>query len=120
MKSGTGTFVKLEEPFNMGSKRIASFGNSHMVVTTNSTGLLMTFIDGPKVNEALNFNRDEKVLIGRMDDCHIKMDESNALSRYQCSLYYDNDWYIEDGKEGRPSTNGTWIFADEPVTFLII
>ena len=68
MKSGTGTFVKLEEPFNLGQKRIASFGNSHMVVATNSNGISLTFIDGPKVNEAFHFNREEKVMIGRMED----------------------------------------------------
>ena len=69
MKSGTGTFVKIESAFRLRNKTIVSFGNSHMIVNLNSDGISITFIDGPRVNETFNFNREERIQIGRMDDC---------------------------------------------------
>lgn len=55
-------------------------------------------------------------MIGRMADCNIKFDD-NSLSRYQCSILYVEDmgWFVRDGDgDKKPSTNGTWLFVDEP------
>ncbi len=43
-----------------------------------------------------------------MKDCDIVFD-SDALSRYQCSLYMGKlGWVIVDGDGTKPSKNGTW------------
>lgn len=51
-----------------------------------------------------------------MQDCTIKFD-GIMLSRYQCGIVWDANsgyWMIFDGHKGKPSTNGTWLFIDEP------
>ena len=47
-----------------------------------------------------------------MSDCSIRFDDS-SLSRYHCLISYKRGWYIQDGDETKPSTNGTWLFAEE-------
>lgn len=46
-----------------------------------------------------------------MADCHIIFDDS-SLSRYQCTFFYENHWMLADGDGQKPSTNGTWLFAE--------
>ena len=47
-----------------------------------------------------------------MEDCTIRFDDS-SMSRYHCMIGYDNGWFIQDGDGFKPSTNGTWLFAEE-------
>ncbi len=49
------------------------------------------------------------IQIGRKSDCDIFIDE-NLLSKYQCNVEFTqtNGWILRDGKDKRPSTNGTW------------
>ena len=47
-----------------------------------------------------------------MQDCNIRL-EDNSLSRYHCMLYYADCWILADGDVGKPSTNGTWLFAEQ-------
>ncbi len=83
-------------------------------------------------NHGSTFDKEDRVIrIGRMSDCDIKFDDT-SLSRYQCTyhffggrwflekiqkkyrLYYkENQWVVEDGYNGKGSTNGTWLFVDE-------
>lgn len=49
-----------------------------------------------------------------MTDCHIRFDDS-SLSRYQCTIKYDEGWTICDGDGNKFSTNGSWLFADSPI-----
>mmetsp|Transcript_27005 Transcript_27005/g.23891 ORF Transcript_27005/g.23891 Transcript_27005/m.23891 type:complete len:129 (+) Transcript_27005:720-1106(+) len=76
--------------------------------------LTIKFLDGPKAEKIYKFNNDDKqVKIGRMHDCQIKF-EGNSLSRYQCTLENINgNWYVNDGAEGKVSTNGTWLFVED-------
>lgn len=37
------------------------------------------------------------------------------MSRVQCRIdYINDDWILKDGDGKKPSTNGTWIYAQEP------
>ncbi len=50
------------------------------------------------------------VKIGRSSDNEIVL-ENYAYSRRHTSFFYnssDESWYIQDGFENKPSTNGTW------------
>lgn len=47
-----------------------------------------------------------------MTDCHIRF-EDTSLSRYHCMLTYDKMWMVSDGDGEKPSTNGTWLFAEQ-------
>ena len=45
------------------------------------------FLEGPKTDQVFTFfEQNEKIKIGRVNDCDIKFDDS-ALSRYQCQYY---------------------------------
>jgi pSer/pThr/pTyr-binding forkhead associated (FHA) protein len=46
-----------------------------------------------------------------MNDCQLRF-EDTSLSRYHCTLIYDNYWFISDGDGEKHSTNGTWLFAE--------
>jgi pSer/pThr/pTyr-binding forkhead associated (FHA) protein len=47
-----------------------------------------------------------------MADCSIRFDDS-SMSRYHCMVSFDNTWHIKDGDGFKPSTNGTWLFAED-------
>ena len=52
-------------------------------------------------------------MIGRTDRCKLKFNDA-SLSRHQCVIdYIDEKWLIKDGDGTKPSTNGTWLFAEE-------
>jgi len=119
---GTGTFVRLDVPLSLKSNYIISFGDSHMVVQIyNDTAkpdltkskIQLRFLDGPKTDQTFTFFEDtSKIKIGRMSDCDVKFDD-NSLSRNQCSIMFEEgNWVLRDG-DGKPSTNGTWLFVDE-------
>ena len=54
-------------------------------------------------------------MIGRTDKCLIRFDDT-SLSRHQCRIdYIDDKWMIKDGDGNKPSTNGTWLYAEEEI-----
>jgi len=62
------------------------------------------------------FNPSSDIIrIGRLNVCEIPI-EDNSLSKFQATIKYDDKkgWIIQDGNEGRPSTNGTWLYLAEP------
>lgn len=123
---GTGTFVKITEPILLKTRNIISFGDSHMAVNvrpsderqaTPLTCLRVMFVDGPKLNQVYSFQPSEhEVRIGRMADCQIHFEET-SLSRYQTLIRYveNKGWMLQDGDRHKPSTNGTWLFVEEPI-----
>lgn len=59
--------------------------------------------------------KDSPITIGRGSTAKIRI-KSNELSRIQCSLEFnDNKWYISDGDGSKNSTNGTWLYAEDPI-----
>ena len=54
------------------------------------------------------------IKIGRSNACEIPI-EDNSLSKFQAAITFDPEkgWIIRDGYEGRPSTNGTWLYLSE-------
>lgn len=53
--------------------------------------------------------------IGRVAGATIHFDDE-SLSRCQCSIAYspDHGWSVSDGDGVKKSTNGTWLFAENP------
>ena len=56
------------------------------------------------------------ILIGRTEKCQIRFNDT-SLSRIQCIIdFIDDKWLIRDGDgNGKSSTNGTWLFAEEEI-----
>jgi pSer/pThr/pTyr-binding forkhead associated (FHA) protein len=57
--------------------------------------------------------KSKRVLIGRLNDCDIKIEDTN-LSRYQAEFIYRDRWLLNDGCAGKRSTNGTWLLVESP------
>jgi len=58
------------------------------------------------------------MVIGRSPNCDIRI-EDELLSKMQSTIYFDQNaeaWVIEDGYQGKSSTNGTWLYLNEEVT----
>jgi len=56
-------------------------------------------------------------VIGRSPNCDIRI-EDELLSKMQATVVYDSKigmWVIIDGFEGKPSTNGTWLYLNEEI-----
>ena len=57
-------------------------------------------------------------MLGRTPDCDIKINDK-LLSKTQSHIkieYTENGnhkWILNDGNNGKPSTNGTWIYINE-------
>jgi len=125
LADGTGTFARIDAELFLKNGFIISFGDSHMVVQINEgkghpadleTGgsIALKFLEGPKADQRFTFNAsDSPIIIGRTEQCKIRFAE-NTLSRNQCRVFYKNsNWILCDGLEGKPSTNGTWLFVDD-------
>ena len=64
-------------------------------------------------------NEKRRVRIGKHPQCEILISET-GVSRIQCSLTYVNGegWKIKDGDDSKLSTNGTWLYVNEPIQLL--
>jgi len=64
----------------------------------------------------LNFricqNEQQELVIGRSPNCDIRIDDQ-LISKMQSSIKYeDGNWILEDGRDGKESTNGTWYYLN--------
>lgn len=116
---GTGTFMRIDRKLRLMSRYILSFGDTHMGVFVNqlptSSSVNLRILDGPMSDQQFDFDQNEVVKIGRTQECQIKFDSTN-MSRVQCIVAYSVElgWFIQDGDGNRGSTNGTWLYIDEP------
>ena len=73
--------------------------------------IIKNIYDGTKKN---------KITIGRHKDCDFPFPKDKSFSRCQTTFEFDEGlkkWTIIDGKSGKLSTNGTWLFGTH--SFLI-
>ena len=133
MGHGFGTFtlinnilIKENNIINIGDSYIVfSFKMENDISTENESNdesLYLKIYNGKRKYEPIIIKNkcDTKLYtIGRSENNDV-MIEDNMLSREHCFIYYDKkNWYIKDGnKNGSPSTNGTWLFAYEPIEIL--
>lgn len=96
--------------------------------------IIIKFLEGPKAKQTLYFlfsyyknstfkPEDKAITIGRQEGSVLHF-PAGTLSRNQCKyflysknhkriLYEEPNWVIYDGDGTKPSTNGTWLFADD-------
>lgn len=52
-------------------------------------------------------------MIGRSPNCDIRIDDQ-LISKMQSTIKYEEaNWILEDGKDGKESTNGTWYYLNQ-------
>lgn len=87
----------------------------------DSLKLKLKIFGGPSAGEIFYYKMDApcKIVIGRTADSDIKINDK-LLSKFQASIEYsteDGTWTLSDGMTGnggKPSTNGTWLYLNEP------
>lgn len=113
---GTGTFVLLSKPLALESNQVVSFGSSHITFDKFENGQLqIRCISGPLKGQSFLFSPEQqKVKIGRHSNAEVRINE-NGLSRVQCIIMCDgSNWNLKDGDESKLSTNGTWLYLNDP------
>lgn len=109
-------FMRLTAPFSLMSKNIVSLGDIHVSLEVDPNKCLKIDVVGNKDEIIKIFSKDFEgpIRIGRCKKNEIFLNNS-ALSRIQTSIKFHSEsqlWIIEDGLDGRKSTNGTWIYLD--------
>ena len=52
-------------------------------------------------------------MIGRSPNCDIRIDDQ-LISKMQSTIKYEEgNWILEDGRDGKESTNGTWYYLNQ-------
>ena len=129
MGHGFGTFV-LTNTILIKENTIINIGDSYIVFSfklqsdaateneKNNESLYLKIYNGKKGYEPIILNKYYKMFytIGRAENADVKIEDS-MLSRLHCYIYNENNnWYIKDGNQYVvSSTNGTWVFAYEPI-----
>ena len=125
MGEGYGTYIKID-CFAIKEKSIINIGNSYLAFSYNiylnnqeknksKKFLFLKIINKDKKYDPIILGKDKnKYTIGRSKNSDILI-EDILLSKINCCLYYVNDkWMIKDeNQDGKPSTNGTWLYASE-------
>lgn len=58
-------------------------------------------------------NDQQELVIGRSPNCDIRIDDQ-LISKMQSTIKYeDGNWILEDGRDGKESTNGTWYYLNQ-------
>jgi len=58
-------------------------------------------------------NEKQELVIGRSPNCDIRIDDQ-LISKMQSTIKFeDGNWILEDGHDGKESTNGTWYYLNQ-------
>lgn len=58
-------------------------------------------------------NDEQELVIGRSPNCDIRIDDQ-LISKMQSTIKYEGgNWILEDGRDGKESTNGTWYYLNQ-------
>lgn len=103
------TFVKITAAKCLEKPCFISFIDKRVLIALNSKGVSIKIIE---TDEEFEFAiEDSPVVLGRGEGCDVKVIGKN-ISREQCTVYYEDKWYIKDGNLSN-SRNGTWFIPLE-------
>jgi hypothetical protein len=118
---GFGTFFKLDDLIIVKNNFLLFMGEHYFLfnLVGDICPTLKVKVFGPRGDESyFEFMPDEFcescVKIGRGSFCDITIEDSLA-SKVQCCVTFNQGWVLVDGDGSRPSTNGVWIYINEPL-----
>ena len=96
--------------------------------TEENANLKLKIFGGPSAGEIYYYRStglNKEIVIGRTPDCDIRINDK-LLSKNQASIRFAEHrviedgvaesqltWILSDGFQGKPSTNGTWLYLNE-------
>lgn len=110
--------IKLTDLYPLQNIEFLMIGDLFFVVTVDKElGLLKITKKKNKkykysLQETFSIEYDRLITIGRDTQCTIPFADNRSLSKIHCSFYYnkkDKVWFLQDGAENKPSTNGVWM-----------
>ena len=110
------SFIKItnEYPLKILSKEILQIGKTIIEINPMSNGLL-SITNLSNNNFKSIYHPDQKeITFGRSSKCNIFLPEEKEISKIQATFDYISAfscWFLKDGHENKPSTNGTWLYA---------
>jgi len=90
----------------------------NMEADDDSYKLKLKIFGGPSAGEIYFYKPEvgKKIVIGRTPDCEIRINDK-LLSKNQAMIGFSEEengqWILSDGCNGKPSTNGTWLYLNE-------
>lgn len=104
-----GTFIKILSEKYIGNSLFISFVDRRMMLTIKEKVLIVFLVE---TEERFEFAPNQSpVIVGRCENCNVRIVGKN-ISREQCTMFYDQEWFIRDGKSSS-SRNGTWFMPLE-------
>lgn len=129
-----GTFMKIEKKIALKDNFLLSIGESYIVINIFNKQYDDMSVSNNDISYSLKpnhlklkvFGANETtknfyfppsnmiISIGRFSLADILI-EDNLLSKIHCSITYSENqgWIFSDGHDGKPSTNGCWLFLNE-------
>lgn len=113
----TTIFMKIESKLKIDKKLNLSLGEVHFSVEPLNDFSELEIEITYDINNVQKFvyDKNKKVItMGRGKKCDILL-YNLSYSRIQSSFWFDeeeNCWFIQDGKDEKKSTNGTWVFLN--------
>ena len=113
-------FIKLKnnEKYILKQKELISVGDSIFQITPIHDNFLeIIHLKRKKSNndkQIFEGKKNKIVTLGRNRECDFSFPKDKSISRFQSTFEFDDDkkeWTVIDGKDGKCSTNGTWIFG---------
>jgi hypothetical protein len=108
--------VRLDKQYPLSKKQIVKIGDIYFQVTPGDDSIEIQEIDAksPQNKKKHKFRiQDSPLTIGRNKQCNVAFPDDKSFSRVHCNIVYDISfkmWIVRDGQD-RPSTNGTWLYA---------
>ena len=103
-------------------------GDLDFKTTEQNANLKLKIFGGPSAGEVYYYSSSalsKDIVIGRTPDCDIRINDK-LLSKSQASIRFaeqrlleggmagaQQTWVLSDGFQGKPSTNGTWLYLNE-------
>lgn len=109
-------YTKITSPYKIRKKQFFAVNQlAFSAEMTENFGIKIVVYENDSKNGPKLFqfsSSDSPVTLGR-SKCKVNLDFS-ILSKKHCVIKFDQElkvWEINDGSEGRPSTNGTWLLV---------
>jgi hypothetical protein len=116
---GFGLFARLDSQMRIRENAMLQVGLTCLVISVipmksvdSAPKLRIKVTGGLNTGQIFLFSTTDRVRLGRHPQCEVALEDS-LLSKVQCSLHWEDCWWLWDGDRDRPSKNGTWVYTSE-------